>query len=166
MAVELSDYMRRVLKWSWLIAVVTVAGGVIALLLTSQSSTSFVTTATVAPPGDVATAAQAQQYVNDFQAAAGSRAVQEAVTTDTEVARGTVEERVTVNRVGDSGLVSVTYRTPVRGDPNAEKIVQSVVDNTLSLMYESRVNAAQRGVDAADATIGSAQGDVDRKSVV
>ena len=52
MAVELSDYMRRVLKWSWLIAVVTVAGGVIALLLTSQSSTTFVTTATVAPPGD------------------------------------------------------------------------------------------------------------------
>ena len=48
MAVELSDYMRRVLKWSWLIAVVTVAGGVIALLLTSQSSTTFVTTATVA----------------------------------------------------------------------------------------------------------------------
>jgi capsular polysaccharide biosynthesis protein len=160
MAVELSDYMRRVLKWSWLIAVVTVAGGVIALLLTSQSSTSFVTTATVAPPGDVATAAQAQQYVNDFQAAAGSRAVQEAVTTDTEVARGTVAERVTVNRVGDSGLVSVTYRTPVRDDPNAEKIVQSVVDNTLSLMYESRVNAAQRGVDAADVTIESAQGDV------
>ena len=117
MAVELSDYMRRVLKWSWLIAVVTVAGGVIALLLTSQSSTTFVTSATVAPPGDVATAAQAQQYVNDFQAAAGSRAVQEAVTTDTEVARGTVGERVTVNRVGDSGLVSVTYRTPVQRRP-------------------------------------------------
>jgi hypothetical protein len=34
------------------------------------------------------------------------------------------------------------------------------VDNTLILMYESRVNAAQRGVDAADVTIESAQGDV------
>jgi len=50
MAVELSHYMKRVLKWSWLIAVITVVGGVLALLLTSQSATNYVTAATVAPP--------------------------------------------------------------------------------------------------------------------
>jgi hypothetical protein len=157
MAVELSDYMRRVLKWSWLIAVVTVAGGVIALLLTSQSATTYVTSATVAPPAEVGSAAQAQQYVSDFQAAAGSRAVQEAVTTDTEVARSVIADRVTVNRVGDSGLVSVSYRTPTRDDPKAEQIVQSVIDNTLALMYESRVAAAERGVAAAEQTVVVAQ---------
>jgi hypothetical protein len=83
--------------------------------------------------------------------------VQEAVTTDTEVARSVVAERVTVTRVGDSGLVSVSYRTPLREDPKAEEVVQSTVDNTLNLMYESRVNAAERGVVAAEESIVRAQ---------
>ena len=160
MAVELSDYMRRVLKWSWLIAVVTVAGGVIALLLTSQQPTTFVTTATVAPPGDVSSTAPGPAV---RQRLPGRRGLPCRPGGRHHRHRGRpwdVGERVTVNRVGDSGLVSVTYRTPVRDDPNAEKIVQSVVDNTLSLMYESRVNAAQRGVDAADATIETVQGEV------
>jgi len=157
MAVELSDYMRRVLRWSWLIAVVTVVGGVIALLLTSQSATNYVTSATVAPPADVSTAAAAQQYVNDFQAASGSRAVQEAVTEETSVPRTTIGDRVSVNRVGDSGLVSVTYTTPINNDPKAEAVVTSVVRNTLSLMYETRVKAADRTVQAADDSIKAAQ---------
>ena len=89
---ELSDYMRRVLRWSWLIAVITVVGGIIALLLTSQSSTTYVTSATVAPPADVTTATQAQQYVNDFSAASGSRAVQDAVNVETDVPRGVIGE--------------------------------------------------------------------------
>ena len=147
MAVELSDYMRRVLRWSWLIAVVTVVGGVIALLLTSQSSTAYVTSATVSPPADVTTATQAQQYVNDFQAAAGSRAVQDAVNVETDVPRSTIGDRVTVNRVGDSGLVSVSYQSPLNNDPKAEAVVESVVQNTLSLMYDTRVKAAERTVD-------------------
>ncbi len=158
MAMELSDYMRRVLRWSWLIAVVTVVGGIIALLLTSQSSASYVTSATVGAPGDVVTPSEAQQYVNDFQAAAGSRAVQEAVTTETEVARGTIGERVTVNRVGDSGIVSVSYRTPVKDDQKAELVVESIVENTLTLMYDSRVKAAQRKVEATQATVRTALG--------
>ena len=66
-------------------------------------------------------------------------------------------ERVTVTRVGDSGLVSVSYRTPLRDDPKAEEVVQSTVDNTLNLMYESRVKAAERGVAAAEQSIVSAQ---------
>lgn len=153
MAVELSDYMRRVLRWSWLIAVVTVVGGIIALLLTSQSSTSFITSATVAPPAEVTTATQAQQYVNDFQAAAGSRAVQDAVNVETDVPRTVIGERVSVNRVGDSGLVSVSYSSPLSNDPKAEMVIESVVQNTLSLMYDTRLRAAQRTVSSADTTI-------------
>lgn len=157
MAMELSDYMRRVLRWSWLIAVVTVVGGIIALLLTSQSSTEFVTSATVAPPADVTNAAQAQQYVSDFQASASSRAVQDLVTVETELARAAINERVSVNRVGDSGLVSITYRTPIKDDDRAEPVVESVVQNTLSLMYESRVKASERRVAAAEAAVTSAE---------
>jgi uncharacterized protein involved in exopolysaccharide biosynthesis len=157
MAVELSDYMRRVLRWSWLIAVVTLVGGVIALLLTSQSSTAYVTTATVSPPAEVTTATQAQQYVNDFQAAAGSRAVQDAVNVETDVPRSTIGDRVTVNRVGDSGLVSINYQSPLNNDPKAEAVIESVVQNTLSLMYDTRVRAAERTVTAAEATIKAAQ---------
>jgi uncharacterized protein involved in exopolysaccharide biosynthesis len=157
MAVELSDYMRRVLKWSWLIAVITVVGGVIALLLTSQSSTTYVTTATVGAPADIETPTQAQQYVANFQAAAGSRAVQEAVSEDTEVARNTLTERVTVNRVGDSELVSVSYRTPVRDDTKAEPVIESVVQNTLELMFEPRVNGAKQRLTSAEQTVAEAE---------
>ena len=143
---ELSDYMRRVLRWSWLIAVITVVGGVIALLLTSQSSTTYLTSATVAPPADVTTATQAQQYVNDFSAASGSRAVQDAVNVETDVPGAVIGDRVTVDRVGDSGLVSVSYSSPINNDPKAEAVVESIVQNTLTLMYDTRVKAAQRTV--------------------
>jgi uncharacterized protein involved in exopolysaccharide biosynthesis len=157
MAVELSDYMRRVLKWSWLIAVITVVGGVIALLLTSQSSTTYVTTATVGAPADIETPTQAQQYVANFQAAAGSRAVQEAVSEETEVPRNTLTERVTVNRVGDSELVSVSYRTPVRDDTKAEPVIESVVQNTLELMFEPRVNGAKQRLTSAEQAVAEAE---------
>ncbi len=161
MAVELSDYMRRVLRWSWLIAVVTVVGGIIALLLTSQNSTVYTTTATVAAPSDVTTAAQSLQYVNDFEAASGSRAVIDAVTEDTNVPRNTIDQRVSVSQVGTSGIIQTSYNTPVNNDPAAEPVIESVVKNTLALMFEARIHDAQQGVDAANKGLQTAQASLD-----
>jgi uncharacterized protein involved in exopolysaccharide biosynthesis len=83
--------------------------------------------------------------------------VQEAVTNDTNVPGPTISDRVTVNRVGSSGLVAVTYTTPINNDPKAEAVVSSVVQNTLSLMYEATVKGADRAVQVADDAIKSAQ---------
>ena len=168
---EIKDHLALIRRRLWIILLVPLlAGGATAGLIMRQA-VSYHATATVAVPGVVggqdgqfSGSTGNRAFTANFTAVVTSRATVDAVSADLKIPSDTILAGTTTAPIGDSSIVTVTYKTERKGD--AEKVVTALAAKALNFMFDPRqaiANAAkaQQAVDQANQAVLAAQAAID-----
>jgi hypothetical protein len=103
-------------------------------------------------------------FVANFVAVVHSRAIADAVAADTKIPSDAILAGTTTLPIGDSSIVTVTYKTEHK--PDAETVVTALASRSLKFMFDPRQTIAtgtkaQETVDTANQAVGAAQAAID-----
>jgi capsular polysaccharide biosynthesis protein len=164
---EIKDHLALIRRRLWLVVLIPLlAAGATAGLVLRQPQ-EYLATATVAVPGLVSGqdptfggSTGTKTFVANFLAVVHSRAIAEAVSAETKVPVDAIFAGTITLPLGDSSLVTVTYRTDHK--PQADPVVTALATKSLAFMFDPRVTVAavtqaQGAVDAANKAVTDAQ---------
>ncbi|MBA3283386.1 MAG: hypothetical protein H0U29_14265, partial [Acidimicrobiia bacterium] len=157
---EMQDYVSVVRRRLWLLLCPLVALAAV-VYITVNKPPSFTSTATVSalavsggPTGQYSGTSGAKTFVANFQAALRSPAVIAQVVLNTGVTTANARNGLSSAPVGESTIIEVTYRTPVRA--LAEPVATEAAKRTMAFLFASQVTLATEPLDAAAATLAAA----------
>jgi capsular polysaccharide biosynthesis protein len=164
---EIKDHLALIRRRLWLVVLIPLlAAGATAGLVLRQPQ-EYLATATVAVPGLVggqdgqfSGSTGNRAFVANFLAVVHSRAIAEAVSVDTNVPVDAIFAGTVTSPVGESSLVTVTFRTDTKA--NADPVVTALATKSLAFMFDPRlavaaVTQAQTAVDGAKQAVADAQ---------
>jgi capsular polysaccharide biosynthesis protein len=168
---EIKDHLALIRRRLWIILLVPLlaAGATVGLVL--RQPQTFSATATVAVPGVIGgTDSQFsgstgnKGFVANFVAVVHSRAIADAVAADTKIPSDTILSGTTTVPVGDSSIITVTYKTDHKAD--AERVVTALASRSLKFIFDPRqandtAAKAQLAVDTANQGVTAAQAAID-----
>jgi uncharacterized protein involved in exopolysaccharide biosynthesis len=164
---ELKDHLALIRRRLWLIVLVPLLAAVATAGLGLRQPQEYLATATVAVPGLVggqdgqfSGSAGNRAFVANFVAVVHSRAIAEAVSVETKIPVDEIFGGTVTSPVGESSLVTVTYRTDHKA--NADPVVTALATKSLAFMFDPRlvvaeVARANASVDAANLVVTNAQ---------
>jgi hypothetical protein len=164
---ELKDHLALIRRRLWLVVLVPLLAAVLTTGLALRQPQEYLATATVAVPGLVggqegqfSGSAGNRAFVANFVAVVHSRAIAEAVSLETKIPVDAIFTGTMTNPVGESSLVTVTYRTDHKAD--ADPVVTALATKSLAFMFDPRlvvaeVARANVSVEAANNLATSAQ---------
>ena len=161
---EMNHYLRSRPRTSALALLFPVVAALVAWLVLSGSPTRYTADATVSVLGSAAnSASRVGLFVADFAELATSGTVLDAVAAETGQSRDDLDEGVTVGRIGQSSLFSVTYTGDERD--TVEPVVRAVITDTFSNLVEvsdsdADFQAASAAYDEAVATRSAYQDEI------
>ncbi len=140
---EVQDYVSVVRRRWWLLLCPFVAMGAVVLVTISRPP-SFTSTATVSalavsggPTGQYSGTSGAKTFVANFQAALRSPSVINEVVRARSVKAADARNGLSSAPVGESTIIEVTYRTPVRAQ--AEPVATEAAKRTMKFLFESQI---------------------------
>src|SRR3954447_22181449 len=123
---EIKDHLALIRKRLWIILLVPLLAGGATVGLMLKKPQTYHATATVAVPGVVggqdgqfSGSTGNRAFVANFVAGVHSRAIAEAVAAELKIPSSDILDGSATTPIGDSSIVTVTYRTEHKGD--AEK---------------------------------------------
>ena len=164
---DLSDYLRIVKRRWWILLLIPLmAGGAVAGLQVTQPPT-FQATATVAAPALVggsssnqySGAAGPKAFVSNFEAAVTSPIVVNEVSQETGVAKGKIKSGLVAAQVGTSSIMEVTYTAA--GKQNAGPVANAAARDTITFLFKTQLDLAQKPLTVAKDALSKADGDLD-----
>ena len=156
----MQDYVSVVRRRLWLLLCPLVALAAV-VYLTVNKPPSFTSTATVSalavsggPTGQYSGTSGAKTFVANFQAALRSPAVIAQVVLNTGVTTANARNGLSSAPVGESTIIEVTYRTPVRA--LAEPVATEAAKRTMAFLFASQVTLASEPLATAEAALAAA----------
>jgi len=168
---EIKDHLALIRRRLWILLLVPLLAGGATVALVLRQAQTYHATATVAVPGVVggqdgqfSGSTGNRAFVANFEAVVHSRAIAEAVAAELKIPSGDILDGTNTAPIGDSSIVTVTYRTERKAD--AEKVVTALAAKSLTFMFDPRQAIAagakaQQAVDQANQAVGAAQAAVD-----
>ena len=156
----MQDYVSVVRRrWRLLLCPLVAMSAVV--LFTVSRSPNFTSTATVSalavsggPTGQYSGTSGAKTFVANFQAALRSPSVLTEVVRATGVKAAAARNGLSSAPVGESTIIEVTYRTPVRAQ--AEPVATEAAKRTMSFLFESQIVLAEEPLAKAEAELAAA----------
>jgi capsular polysaccharide biosynthesis protein len=164
--VELYDYLTAIRRRLWIVLVVPLLAGVIVAALVLNGPTMYQSTATVAAPALVGGAGSSQYggttgfnaFAANFTAAVTSPRILAKVAATTGTASSELEEGLTAQRIGESSLIEVTFRTSHR--ERATAVAKAAASETIRFLFETQVTLARQTADEARKAVDKADADL------
>ena len=157
---EVQDYVSVVRRRWWLLLCPFVAMAAV-VFVTLNRPPSFTSTATVSalavsggPTGQYSGTSGAKTFVANFQAALRSPSVITEVVRATGVKTADARNGLSSAPVGESTIIEVTYRTPVRAQ--AEPVATEAAKRTMLFLFESQIVLAEEPLAKAEAELAAA----------
>src|SRR2546423_727007 len=173
---EIKDHLALIRRRLWIIILVPLLAAGATVGLVWERPRSYGATATVAVPGVIggqdgqfSGSTGNKAFVANFVAVVHSRAIADAVAAETKIPSDTILSGTTTVPVGDSSIITVTYKTEHK--PDAERVVTALAGRSLKFMFDPRQAIAtgakaQQAVDQANQAGTPAQGDLDHLVVL
>jgi capsular polysaccharide biosynthesis protein len=158
--VEIKDYLRALGKRAWVVILVPVIAGALALGYQLGQPASYQSTVTVLSHPASAAAGSVIQYITSFQAAMNSDTVINQVAQQAGVSPGAVRSGLSSQPSGVNSIilkVSYTSKSKIR----APKIADLAARDTLDLLARPSLVTAQATLDADQAEYSAAKAAVD-----
>jgi capsular polysaccharide biosynthesis protein len=164
--VELYDFLTAIRRRLWVVLVVPLlAGGIVAALVLA-GPTMYQSTATVAAPALVGGSASSQYggpagfnaYVANFTAALTSPRILAKVAATTGIPSSELEEGLAAQRIGESSLIEVTFRTPHR--EHAAPVARAAASEAIRFLFQTHVTLAKQTVDEAQKAVDKTDADL------
>jgi capsular polysaccharide biosynthesis protein len=158
--VEIKDYLRALGKRAWVVILVPVIAGALALGYQLGQPASYQSTVTVLSHPASAAAGSVIQYITSFQAAMNSDTIINQVAQQAGVSPGAVRSGLSSQPSGVNSIilkVSYTSKSKIR----APKIADLAARDTLDLLARPSLVTAQATLDADQAEYSAAKADVD-----
>ncbi len=164
---EIKDHLALIRRRLWLVVLVPLLAAVATAGLVLRQPQEYLATATVAVPGLVggqdgqfSGSTGNRAFVANFLAVVHSRAIAEAVSAETKIPVAAIFAGTVTSPVGESSLVTVTYRTDRKAD--ADPVATALATKSLAFMFDPRqavadATRAQGSVDAANNAVTGAQ---------
>ncbi len=164
---EIKDHLALIRRRLWLVVLVPLLAAVATAGLVLRQPQEYLATATVAVPGLVggtdgqfSGSTGNRAFVANFVAVVHSRAIAAAVAAETNIPIDAIFAGTVTSAVGESSLVTVTYRTDKKA--NADPVVTALATKSLAFMFDPRlavaeVTRATGQVDAANTALTAAQ---------
>lgn len=153
---EIKDYLRALGKRAWVVILVPVVAGALALGYQLGQKAQFQSTVTVLSHPASAAAGSVIQYITSFQAAMGSDTVINQVAQQAGLKPGTVRSGLTSQPSGvNSIIIKVTYTG--KSKIEAPKVATLAAQDTLDLLARPSLVTAQATLDADQAEYSAAQ---------
>ena len=156
---EIKDHVAVIRRRLWLVVLVPLLAALATAGLALRQPQEYLATATVAVPGLVggqdgqfSGSTGNRAFVANFLAVVRSRAIAEAVSADTKIPVATIFAGTVTSAVGESSLVTVTYRATRKG--NADPVVTALATKSLDFMFDPRLVVAE--VARANASVEAA----------
>jgi uncharacterized protein involved in exopolysaccharide biosynthesis len=160
---EIKDHLALIRRRLWLVVLVPLLAAVATAGLVLRQPQEYVATATVAVPGLVGGqdpqfggSTGNKAFVANFLAVVHSRAIAEAVSAQTKISVDAIFAGTATLPVGDSSVVTVTYRTDRKA--TADPVVTALATKSLAFMFDPRLTVAattraQGAVDSANKAV-------------
>ncbi len=156
---EITEFLLRI-RWRLaVVAVATVVAGVAVFAYLAARPDEYRTTATVVAPAEINTINEVSQWVLDFLNAVDAGAVRGDVAEELDVPRSLLRRRVSAERVGQSGIVTLTYTADRAGDERATETLSLFVDVALEFMSQSGLDRARSRFEEASDRLIAAEAD-------
>jgi capsular polysaccharide biosynthesis protein len=164
--VELYDYLTAIRRRLWIVLVVPLlAGGIVAAFVLT-GPTMYQSTATVAAPALVGGTGSSQYggsngfdaFVANFTAAVTSPRILTKVAQTTGTSSSELEEGLLAQRIGDSSLIEVTFRTTHR--ERATPVARAAASETIRFLFQTQVTLARQTADEARKAVTKADADL------
>jgi uncharacterized protein involved in exopolysaccharide biosynthesis len=158
--VEIKDYLRALGKRAWVVILVPVIAGALALGYQLGQKPSYQSTVTVLSHPASAAAGSVIQYITSFQAAMSSDTIINQVAQQAGVSPGTVRSGLSSQPSGiNSIILKVSYTS--KSKTRAPKIADLAARDTLDLLARPSLVTAQATLDADQAEYAAAKAAVD-----
>jgi uncharacterized protein involved in exopolysaccharide biosynthesis len=160
--VEIVDFLGAARRRLWVLLGVPVLAAVATTALVLSAPTKYTATTTVTAPalvggaeGNQYTGSQAVgQYAAAFQAIAAGPAVRREVSEQTGIPAGRIGEGTTVEQVGASSVMIISYVDTDRA--MVTPVAQAVTEQTLKTLFASQVTLAKAQVESTRKSLGEA----------
>ena len=157
---EIKDYLKALGKRAWVVILIPVLAGALALGYQLGQPASYQSTVTVVSHPASAAAGSVIQYITSFQAAMNSDSVINEVAQQAGVSSGTVRSGLSSQPSGvNSVILKVSYTS--KSKTRAPRIADLAARDTLDLLARPSVTSAQATLNADQASYNQAKAAVD-----